>query len=328
MTGALLICDTGPRDGLQAVATPVSPRLRAELALSLADAGLPRVEAASFVHPTVVPQMAGAEEVASLLCGRDGTEFTGLALNAIGVERGLATSLDRLNIGVAATDSFSLRNAGASAGDALIDAVGAIRRAADAGRPVSATISVAFGCPYDGEVDSDQVVAIATAAIAAGADEVIAADTIGVASPARVRRLIEELRRALPTVRLGVHHHDTRGAGLANVYAAIDAGAEVLDVAVAGLGGCPFAPGATGNLATEDLVYALERDGVDTGIDVDRLLAIANWLERSFGTVTQSRVARAGAWPSAGRRAPDAPPVHVERTDATASPASALEALR
>jgi isopropylmalate/homocitrate/citramalate synthase len=287
---ATTLCDVGPRDGLQNEAETLEPAVRAELVNRLAAAGLPRVEAASFVRADRVPQMAGAEEVAAGIRRRDGTEYSGLVLNARGYERFAATRLDRVNVTLGATESFNQRNGQMSRDEALSQAESILAAAKE---PVTATISVAFGCPFEGEVDEGEVVALAERL---GAEEIVLADTIGVAGPGQVSRLIERVGGL--GKRTGFHGHNTRNTGYANALAALGAGAEVLDSSVGGLGGCPYAPRASGNVATEDLVYLLEREGVSTGIDLDALTAISSWLEGLFGRTLEGQVYRAGTWPA------------------------------
>jgi len=276
------ICDVGPRDGLQNEPDVVAPAIRAELVDRLVGAGLPRVEAVSFVRADLVPQMAGAEEVVSLVERRDGTELSGLVLNEKGYERLRVSGLDRVNCTLAATETFNRRNANATLGEAIAR-VEAILTAADL--PATVTISVAFGCPFEGPVDPSRVVELAGRF--AGA-EVVLADTIGVATPAQVRRLVDASGAR------GFHGHNTRNTGYANALAAVEAGATVLDAAVGGLGGCPFAPKATGNVATEDLVYLLEGEGIETGVDLDALIGISEWLEGVLGRRLEGYVYRAG----------------------------------
>jgi isopropylmalate/homocitrate/citramalate synthase len=285
----VILCDVGPRDGLQNEPETLEPAVRAELALRLARAGLPRVEAVSFVRDDRVPQMAGAEEVAALL-PRNGTEWSGLVLNERGYERFRATGLDRLNLTLAATDAFSRRNANASRDDALAATVRMLDRARSDGVPATVTISVAFGCPFEGEVDPEVVLGLVGALGAAG--EVVLADTIGVATPGPVRSLVERAGAGGRTV--GFHGHNTRNTGYANALAAVEAGATVLDASVGGIGGCPFAPRATGNVATEDLVYLLEGEGVATGVDLDALVGVSEWLAGVLGRTLPGYVYRAG----------------------------------
>ena len=278
------ICDVGPRDGLQNEPETLAPAVRAELVNRLAAAGLPRVEAASFVRADAVPQMAGAEEVVAAIERRVGTEYSGLALNLKGYDRLVATGLDRVNFTLAATDSFSRRNANQSVEEAAAAAASVIDRGE---LPVTLTISVAFGCPFEGRVDPGVVVELASHFPNA---EVVLADTIGVATPHQVRDLVE--RTHAP----GVHLHNTRNTGYANAVAALEAGASLLDASCGGLGGCPYAPRATGNIATEDLVYLLDGDGVETGVNLDALIETSAWLEELLGRRLEGQVYRAGAW--------------------------------
>ncbi len=278
------ICDVGPRDGLQNEPETLPPPGRAELVNRLSAARLPRIEAASFVRPDAVPQMAGAEDVVAAIERREGTEYSGLALNVKGYERLVATGLDRVNFTLAATESFSRRNANQTLAEARAAAADVIARSI---LPVTVTISVAFGCPFEGRVDPGVVAELAAELHSA---EIVLADTIGVATPRQVRALVER------THALGVHLHNTRNTGYANAVAALDAGSTLFDASCAGLGGCPFAPRATGNIATEDLVYLFEGDGIETGVDLDALIAISEWLEGVLGRRLEGQVYRAGAW--------------------------------
>jgi isopropylmalate/homocitrate/citramalate synthase len=280
------ICDVGPRDGLQNEPETLAPNVRAELVNRLARAGLPRIEAASFVRADAVPQMAGAEEVVAAVERRDGTEYSGLALNEQGYDRLVAAGLDRVNFTLAATESFSKRNANRSIAEATAEAGRVIAKSE---LPVTVTISVAFGCPFEGRVDPGVVEELAARFPSA---EIVLADTIGVATPRAVRSLVER------TGAEGFHGHNTRNTGYANCLAALDAGARLLDASVGGLGGCPYAPRATGNVATEDLVYLLEGEGIETGLDLDALIAVSTWLETLLGRKLEGYVYRAGRWPA------------------------------
>jgi hydroxymethylglutaryl-CoA lyase/(R)-citramalyl-CoA lyase len=283
------VCDVGPRDGLQNESEILEPLARAELVNRLAAAGLPRIEAASFVRPDAVPQMAGAEEVVAAIERREGTEYSGLALNDRGYERLVATAeLDRVNFTLAATETFNRRNGNQSLAEAEAAGERIVERAE---LPVTVTISCSFGCPFEGRVDPGAVAAIAERF--AEDAEVVLADTIGVAAPSQVRSLVERTRAR------GVHLHNTRNTGYANALAAIQAGARLLDASVGGLGGCPYAPRATGNIATEDLVYLLEGEGIETGVDLDALISISQWLEGVLGRRLEGYVYRAGAWAGA-----------------------------
>jgi hydroxymethylglutaryl-CoA lyase/(R)-citramalyl-CoA lyase len=285
----VIVCDVGPRDGLQNEPDILEPVARAELVNRLAAAGLPRIEAASFVRADAVPQMGGAEEVVDALERRAGTEYSGLALNDKGYDRLVATGkLDRVNFTLAATESFNRRNGNQSLEQAQAAGERVLERST---LPVTVTISCSFGCPFDGRVDPEVVAAIAGRF--AGRAEVVLADTIGVATPSQVRSLVERTHAD------GVHLHNTRNTGYANALAALEAGATVLDASVGGLGGCPYAPRATGNIATEDLVYLLEGEGIETGIDLDALIAISEWLEAVLGRRLEGYVYRAGPFTTA-----------------------------
>jgi isopropylmalate/homocitrate/citramalate synthase len=283
----VILCDVGPRDGLQNESETLEPATRADLVNRLAAAGLPRVEAVSFVRDDRVPQMAHAEEVVAGIERRDGTEYSGLVLNEQGYERFAAAGLDRVNATLGATEEFNRRNANASLAEA-IERVERILAAAE--KPATVTISVAFGCPFEGRVDPGRVSELVARFEGA---EVVLADTIGVAAPREVRDLVER------TGADGFHGHNTRNTGYANALAALEAGAGVLDASIGGLGGCPYAPRATGNIATEDLVYVLERQGIETGVDLDELIGISKWLEGILGRRLEGQVYRAGPAPSA-----------------------------
>jgi hydroxymethylglutaryl-CoA lyase/(R)-citramalyl-CoA lyase len=283
---SLTLCDVGPRDGLQNEAETLAPPVRAELVDRLAATGLRRIEAVSFVRDDRVPQMAGAEEVVAAIERRDGVEYAGLVLNEAGFERLRKTGLDRVNVTLAATESFNQRNGNASLAEAT-ERVQTILASAD--RPTTATISVAFGCPFEGDVDPGAVVELA-GSLEAG--ELVLADTIGVATPKAVRSLVERVAAIGKPV--GFHGHNTRNTGYANALAALEVGATLLDASIGGLGGCPYAPRATGNVATEDLVYLLEGEGIGTGVDLDALMQVSVWLEGVLGRQLEGQVYRAG----------------------------------
>lgn len=284
----VLLCDVGPRDGLQNEPETLAPAVRAELIDRLAAAGLRRIEAVSFVRDDRVPQMAGAEEVVAAIERRDGVEYAGLVLNEQGFERFRAAGLDRLNVTLAATESFNQRNGNATLAEATarVDRILAARET-----PATATISVAFGDPFEGGVDPDAVVALAARL---DADELVLADTIGVATPTAVRSLTQRVLELGKPV--GFHGHNTRNTGYANALAALEAGATVLDASIGGLGGCPFAPNATGNVATEDLAYLLAGEGVETGVDLDALVAVSAWLAEVLGRRLDGQLYRAGVF--------------------------------
>jgi len=282
------LCDVGPRDGLQNEPETLAPAIRADLARRLAAAGLRRIEAVSFVRDDRVPQMAGAEEVAAGLERHEGVEYSGLVLNERGWERFRAVGLDRVNVTFGATEGFNRANGNASLADAVAFAEGVV---AGAAVPVTVTISVSFGCPFEGVVDPGRVADLA--ARFSGRAEVVLADTIGVATPSQVLKLVER------TGAEGFHGHNTRNTGYANTLAAVEGGARMLDASVGGLGGCPYAPRATGNVATEDLVYLLDGEGIETGVDLDALVVISEWLEGLLGRRLEGYLYRAGPWPPA-----------------------------
>jgi isopropylmalate/homocitrate/citramalate synthase len=283
------ICDVGPRDGLQNEPETLEPTVRAELVSRLAAARVPRIEAVSFVRDDRVPQMAGAEEVVAA-ARRGDAELSGLVLNERGYERFAQTDLDRVNCTLAATEEFNRRNGNASL-DEAVERVRAILAAAQV--PTTVTVSCAWGCPFEGEVDPGAVAALCERLDAAG--ELVLADTIGVATPRRVQRLVE--RVSILGKPVGAHLHNTRNTGYASAWGALAGGATVLDASVGGLGGCPFSPQATGNIATEDLVWQLEREGVQTGIDVDALITVSRWLEELLGRRLEGSLYRAAQWP-------------------------------
>jgi len=296
---SVTICDVGPRDGLQNQPVTLEPGVRAELVDRLAATGIPRIEAVSFVNPKLVPQMADAEEVVAALSRREGVVVAGLALNERGYDRLRDSGLDEVHFALAATDEFNRRNAGATVEEGIAAGERIVERAIVDGIRSTVTIGVAFGCPFEGAVDPGRVAELAARFAAAGTDEIVVADTVGVGVPRQARDLVERL---LPLgLPVGVHLHNTRNNGFANAYAALEAGATVFDASIGGIGGCPFAPRATGNIATEDLVYLLHGQGVETGIDLGALIAVAQWLEAQLGRELEGQVYKAGTFaPVAG----------------------------
>jgi len=288
----VIICDVGPRDGLQNDAKVLEPAVRAELVDRLTAAGLLRIEAVSFVNPARVPQMAGAEEVVAAIDRRDGVVYAGLVLNDRGYDRLRETGLDELHYAFASTETFNQRNANASVDESLAVAGRLLERARADGIRATVTIGASFGCPFEGAVDPNRVLELAERL--AAWDEIVFADTIGVGVPSQVRRLVGDgVKLGKP---IGVHLHNTRNTGFANAFAAVEAGAGVLDASVGGVGGCPFAPRATGNICTEDLVYLLHGEGIETGIDLDVLIGVAEWLEGVLGRQLEGQVYRAGTF--------------------------------
>ena len=291
---SVTICDVGPRDGLQNDPVVLDPRVRAELVSRLAATGLPRIEAVSFVNPDRVPQMADAEQVVALIERRPGVGYAGLVLNEKGYERLAKAGLDEAHYALAASETLNRRNQNAAVEESVQTAERIFERARQDGVRVSATIGASFGCPFEGSVDPGRVLDLARRLVAGGAHEVMLADTIGVAVPRQVKELVAG---AVALDRpVGVHLHNTRNTGLANAYAAVAAGATVFDASVGGIGGCPFAPRATGNIATEDLVYLFHGEGIETGVDLEALISVASWLEGVLGRQLDGQVYRAGAF--------------------------------
>ena len=303
MSRHITIVEVGPRDGLQNETTVIEPGVRADFVRRLEAAGARRIEAVSFVHPKYVPQMAGAEEVMAALPHDKGRSRIGLVLNGKGYDRALGTAVDEVNIAMSVTDGFGLKNQGLSVDQQLQMLADIVAGRANAeGSPgaapsLSATLSCVWGCPFDGEVSTGQVADLVGRIAELGVGEIALADTIGAGDPWSVTRKVEAARRAAPEPVLRLHFHDTRNTGLANAYAGIEAGVTVLDASVGGIGGCPFAPGATGNIATEDLVFMLERAGYSTGYDLDALIGTARWIGEKIGRPTPSALSRAGGWP-------------------------------
>jgi hydroxymethylglutaryl-CoA lyase/(R)-citramalyl-CoA lyase len=295
----ITICDVAPRDGLQNEGKHLDPAERAELVDLIAAAGVPRIEAVSFVNPKVVPQMAGAEEVVAGIDRREGVVYAGLVLNERGYDRLRETGLDEVHFAFAVTEGFNSRNQNARPEDSAEVARTIIARAHEDGIRATVTLGVSFGCPFDGAVPPERPLGFAEQLAAAGADEVVFADTVGVGVPHQVKDLVGAgVKLGVP---IGVHLHNTRNTGLANAYAALEAGANVIDASAGGIGGCPFAPRATGNIPTEDLVYMLHGEGVETGIDLDALIHVAEWLEAKLGRQLPGQVYRAGSFaPVAG----------------------------
>ena len=293
------IVDVGPRDGLQNEDKILSPKVRAQLCDKLAAAGVPRVEAASFVNPKRVPQMAGAEEVMAAIDRRPGTSYAGLVLNEKGYERAIEAGVDEVRYAFPVTQTFARRNQNTTVADATELAGRLTERARLDGVRVSITLSAAFGDPFEGRVEPAHVLGIAERVAEANPDEIVLADTIGVGVPRMVRELVGAISNYGTTA--GCHFHDTRNTGMANAVAAVESGATVLDAAVGGTGGCPFAPRATGNIPTEDLVYLLHGMGYETGIDLEALIEVAAWMSEQLGKELPGQVYKAGSFePIAG----------------------------
>jgi hydroxymethylglutaryl-CoA lyase len=292
------IYEVGPRDGLQAEATAVPTDAKLAFIGMLADAGLREIEATSLVSPSAIPQLADADELLRQLERRPGVRYPVLVPNARGLERAIAADVDAICLITAATDSYVQHNIGMSIDESLAAFEPIAAEARSRGWWIRAYVSTAFGCPYDGEVDEQAVVSVAERLLRLGADELSISDTVGVAAPSDVRRVVGALVAAgIGSDVIALHLHDTRGSALANVMAAMELGVRCFDASTGGTGGSPYAPGSAGNLATEDLVYLLQRDGVRTGVDLDGVLAAARFIAGELGSEVTSKVGRAGGWP-------------------------------
>ncbi|XBQ14848.1 MAG: hydroxymethylglutaryl-CoA lyase [Oceanicaulis sp.] len=301
MSRRIDIVEVGPRDGLQNDPVLLDTSVKLEFVDRLIEAGVKRMEAASFVNPKLVPAMADSKDLMAHVPRDRGVAYIGLALNERGMRAAIEAQCDEINFVMVASEGFGKRNQNATPEDTadLLDRIAVL--AHDAKIPLSATISVAFGDPFDGEVDVARVAELARRAEAAGAVEIALGDTIGVATPWHVTKAAEAVREAAPKARLRLHFHNTRNTAIANVYAAVEAGVEVIDASVGGIGGCPFAPKATGNVATEDVVYLLEKGGYETGLDLDTLIKTAIWLEEiALKHPVYSALAKAGGFPARG----------------------------
>jgi len=293
LPGRLSVREVGPRDGLQNE-QPVPTQAKIELIDRLSATGVRRIEAVSFVRPEAIPQMADADAVWQGIERSDRVSYSALVPNLRGAVRALEAGLDEIEAVVSASDTHNRKNVNRSTEQSLDDITEIIALAHDRGASCQVIISTAWGCPYEGDVPADRVLAVAGRAVADGADSVSFGDTTGMATPGRVRRLVGEFRSAHPEISLNLHFHNTRGTGLANVLTALEMGVADFDASVGGLGGCPYAPGATGNIATEELVHMVEDMGVATGIDLDALIDAAADAERIVGRVLPSQVLRAG----------------------------------
>ena len=291
------IVEVGPRDGLQSESQVLPTSAKVEFVRRLERAGLRRIEVASFVNPKRVPQMADAEDVLAALTAAPKARYIGLVLNRKGFDRARAAACAEIGMVIAASESFSQRNQGCSVEDGVRTWLEIAAAARSAGIRAQVTISTAFGCPFEGEVPPAHVVALAERLAAGDPDEIAIADTIGVAVPTQVTALVSALRASLPRVKLRAHFHNTRNTGLANAYAAIEAGVRSLDASCGGIGGCPFAPAATGNVPSEDLIYMLHRMGFDTGVDLPALLETTRWLQQTLDHALPGMVVKAGLFP-------------------------------
>ena len=294
----ITLCDVGPRDGLQSEKRLFSVAERIELIDRLSVAGVPLIEAVSFVNPKKVPQMAEPEQVMAGIQRRASSRIAGLALNERGADRAIAAGVDELRFAVMASETFNRRNQGTDVWDNVVMFERIASRVKEAGIRCIGVIGTAFGCPFEGAIAQDRVLEIARRMALAGADEISLADTIGSAVPTMVKARFQAARDILGAeMPLGCHFHNTRNTGFANAYAALEAGVSVFDASIGGLGGCPFAPRATGNIASEDLVHMLRNMGIDTGVDLTALVEVAEWLQSFFQTPLPGQVMKAGLFP-------------------------------
>jgi hydroxymethylglutaryl-CoA lyase len=291
------IVEVGPRDGLQSEPGVLPTATKVEFIERAIAAGVRRIEVTSFVNPKKVPQMADAEDVLKALPRRDGVHYVGLVLNRKGFDRAAAAGCNEIGMAVVASDTFNRRNQGVSTEESIAAWLEIAAAAQQAGIRPQVTISAAFGCPFEGEVAPERVIEVARRVAEARPFEIALADTIGVGVPAQVTELVSRVREAVPGVRLRCHFHNTRNTGLANAFAAVQAGVSTLDSSLGGIGGCPFAPAATGNIPTEDLVYMLQRSGYETGIDLDRAIETGKWLQEQLGRPVPGMLVKAGAFP-------------------------------
>jgi isopropylmalate/homocitrate/citramalate synthase len=289
------IVEVGPRDGLQNEGARIPTAAKIAFIDRLSEAGHATIEVSAFVSPTWVPQMADAADVLSGIRRRPGTRYTALVPNRKGLERALAARVDEVAIFAATSETFSKRNLNQSVVDSMAGYRDVCRAAADAGLPVRAYLSTVFGCPFEGPVAVEMVSGLAAELIDMGAHEVALSDTIGIAHPGQISEVVSAVARVVPLERIALHFHDTRGTALVNVFAALQAGVTTFDASAGGLGGCPYAPGATGNLATEDLLYMLDGLGIDTGVRLDGVIAASRVIEPHVGHRLPSRVLRASA---------------------------------
>jgi hydroxymethylglutaryl-CoA lyase len=291
------IVEVGPRDGLQSEPDVLATATKLEYINRAVGAGIRRLEVASFVHPKKVPQMADAEAVLAGLPRPEGVVYIGLVLNRRGFDRALAAGVHEVGMPVVATDTYNQRNQGVPTAKSIADWLEIAREAHAAGIRCSVTISAAFGCPFEGEVPLQRILDIAEQVAEGGPVEIALADSIGVGVPSQVTQMLSAVRRRLPDMPLRCHFHNTRNTGLANAYAAALSGVSALDASIGGIGGCPFAPAATGNIPTDDLVYMLNRSGIYTGVDLDRIIATSDWLAETLGRGVPAMLPRAGNFP-------------------------------
>lgn len=295
------IVEVGPRDGLQSEPEILSTRSKVEFVTRAIDAGVKRLEVASFVNPKKVPQMADAEALLAELPLRPDVSYIGLVMNERGLDRALATPVHEVGMVIVATDTYNQRNQGVPTNESIDAWLKIAVRAKANGKIANVMISSAFGCPFEGEVSPDRIIEIAKRVVEAEPAELGIADSIGVAVPNQVTDLLGMLRHELGAIPLRCHLHNTRNTGLANAQAAIDAGALSIDASIGGIGGCPFAPAATGNIPTDDLLYMLSRSGIETGLSLKKIIMVSEWLERELGRSVPAMLPKAGVFPQESR---------------------------
>ncbi len=299
MTGKrITLVEVGPRDGLQSEPEILSTDSKLAFINMAIDAGIRRLEVASFVHPKRVPQMADAEALIERLADRDDVSYIGLVMNEKGLDRALETKIGEIGMVVVATDSYNRKNQGVDTDESVRVWAKIAARAEQNGVRANVMISSAFGCPYEGEVKVERIVELARQVIEAGPAELGIADSIGVAVPNQVSELLGRVRDAIGDLPIRCHFHNTRNIGLANAQAAVDSGVSYLDASIGGIGGCPFAPAATGNIPTDDLLYLLDRSGVETGVSLEKIIEVSHWLEQELGRSVPALLPKAGIFPS------------------------------
>ena len=296
MTGNIEIIEVSPRDGIQNEKTLLSTDDKLDLINRAVQSGASRIEVTSFVNPKKVPQMADADDVAAALPQNCASKTIGLALNKRGFERACNAGLDEVNYVVVASDTFGQRNQGATT-EQCVQILRDIAQTSNGTSRLGVTIAAAFGCPFEGEMPLDRLISVVKECMQSEPFEIALADTIGVATPADVTTRVDAVKQLFPDLPIRLHFHNTRNTGIANAWAGVQAGATALDSSFGGVGGCPFAPNATGNIATEDLVYMLERAGIKTGVNIDTAIAAAQWLEGKLGKVVPGMVMKAGVFP-------------------------------
>ncbi len=301
--GSIEIVEVGPRDGLQSEPGVMATATKVDFIHRLVRAGVRRLEVTSFVNPKKVPQMADAEQVLAALQRQPDVWYVGLVLNRKGLDRAIAAGCNEIGMAVVASDTFNRRNQGVGTEESIAAWLEIAAAARAAGVRPQVTVSAAFGCPFEGEVPVARVIEIARRVAEANPHEIAFADTIGVGVPSQVEEMMALAREALPGVRLRCHFHNTRNTGLANAFAAVKAGVSALDASTGGIGGCPFAPSATGNIPTEDLVYMLHRSGIATGIDLEALIDTGSWLQEALGRPVPGMLVKAGSFPKPAQRA-------------------------